>query len=219
GGSSAEEHGNSEDPEATAYVFTDMQSPERHGHAMQCYQTTHQRAAALLNWFDQVINTSIMRDLHDVNEKVKMKTLALRRERINLIKNKVEELGGKPLDIDLEAGWGDSDIDIDDLQRQINSAQIVKVAGGGNTLSDMDALHPRGASALIADMPSQEQIFVHVPKGQKVQNNAIHLDSDNGLVLQRAEDFPNTVVVSGTSQSAGRNLRSLSPVKAFFLVE
>ena len=40
--------------QATSYVFTDMQSDERHGHAGQCYNITYKRAAALLQWFDQV---------------------------------------------------------------------------------------------------------------------------------------------------------------------
>ena len=31
-----------------------MQSDERHAHAGQCYDITHKRAAALLQWFDQV---------------------------------------------------------------------------------------------------------------------------------------------------------------------
>ena len=94
-----------------------MQSTERHAHAEQCYVTTHQRAAALLQWFDQVrfmhsrlyldplcfiffilycfgsivqvLNTQILKDLTEVNEAVKGKTLDLRRERINLIKAKV----------------------------------------------------------------------------------------------------------------------------------
>jgi hypothetical protein len=39
----------------------------------------------------QVLNTQILKDLGDVNEAVKEKTLDLRRERINLIKAKVNK--------------------------------------------------------------------------------------------------------------------------------
>ena len=31
-----------------------MQCPQRHGHALQCYDVTMRRAAALLQWFDNV---------------------------------------------------------------------------------------------------------------------------------------------------------------------
>ena len=39
---------------ATNNIYTDMQSEERLGHALNCYGTTHKRAAALLQWFDNV---------------------------------------------------------------------------------------------------------------------------------------------------------------------
>merc|ERR1711997_1167608 len=35
---------------ATAYIFTDMQTAERHGHAGECYETTAKRCGALLQW-------------------------------------------------------------------------------------------------------------------------------------------------------------------------
>jgi hypothetical protein len=39
---------------AVNHIYSDMQIPERQKHAMQCYSTTHKRAAALLQWFDHV---------------------------------------------------------------------------------------------------------------------------------------------------------------------
>jgi hypothetical protein len=39
---------------ATNNIYVDMQSPDRHKHAGECYRTTHRRAAALLQWFDNV---------------------------------------------------------------------------------------------------------------------------------------------------------------------
>ncbi|KAF2345761.1 hypothetical protein FHG87_023484, partial [Trinorchestia longiramus] len=74
--------------QATEYVFTDMQSPDRHSHAQACYTTSHKRANALLQWFDTVINTTILKDLTAINDKVKEKTLELRKERVRLIKTK-----------------------------------------------------------------------------------------------------------------------------------
>ena len=40
--------------QATAYIFTDMQTPDRHGHALECYTVTSKRCGALLQWIHQV---------------------------------------------------------------------------------------------------------------------------------------------------------------------
>ena len=39
---------------ATAYIFTDMQTSERHAHAGECYETTAKRCGALLQWINMV---------------------------------------------------------------------------------------------------------------------------------------------------------------------
>ena len=39
---------------ATAYIFTDMQTAERHQHALDCYNTTSKRCGALLQWINMV---------------------------------------------------------------------------------------------------------------------------------------------------------------------
>ena len=39
---------------ATAYIFTDMQTMDRHQHALDCYSTTAMRCGALLQWINQV---------------------------------------------------------------------------------------------------------------------------------------------------------------------
>ena len=88
---------------ATAYIFTDMQTTERHQHAMDCYSTTAKRCGALLQWINQVIkriyvveyqtlaiikvvNNTIAKDLEDINHKVKESSTELRSERVRLIK-------------------------------------------------------------------------------------------------------------------------------------
>ena len=40
--------------QATAYIFTDMQTKERHAHALECYYVTSRRCGALLQWITQV---------------------------------------------------------------------------------------------------------------------------------------------------------------------
>ena len=57
---------------ATNNIYTDMQTPDRHSHANQCYTVTHKRAAALLQWFDHVSDRAVflqgeIREYFDVN--------------------------------------------------------------------------------------------------------------------------------------------------------
>merc|ERR1712218_188734 len=96
---------------ATAYIFTDMQTPERHQHALDCYSTTAKRCGALLQWINQVVNNTIAKDLDDINKKVKDASMGLRRERIRLIKIKAKEITGQ--DIELEAADIDTDVNVE----------------------------------------------------------------------------------------------------------
>lgn len=50
--------------QATAYIFTDMQTPERHSHAMECYSITAKRCGALLQWINQVCNNKYLMHSH-----------------------------------------------------------------------------------------------------------------------------------------------------------
>lgn len=44
---------------AIEHIYTDMQTPDRAAHAMQCYSVTQKRAAALLQWFDNVSTADV----------------------------------------------------------------------------------------------------------------------------------------------------------------
>ncbi|XP_060574312.1 uncharacterized protein LOC132732000 isoform X5 [Ruditapes philippinarum] len=79
---------------ATANIYTDMLTPSRCKHAFQCYDITWKRATALLQWFDNVIQGTIQKDLKKVTEEVKKVEKDLRAERIKLIRDKVAESGG-----------------------------------------------------------------------------------------------------------------------------
>lgn len=52
------------------------------------------RANALKQWLEQVLNMTISRDLYLINEDCKSRTSELRNERIRLIKNRIKELNG-----------------------------------------------------------------------------------------------------------------------------
>ncbi|XP_042228775.1 uncharacterized protein LOC121870864, partial [Homarus americanus] len=134
-----------------------MQSPERHDHAQSCYSTTHKRANALLQWFDTVINTTIMKDLNDINAKVKGKTLELRRERVRLIQEKVRELWGT--DIELDSTLRMQDVDVEQMARgMLTDGQVVKL-DGGDLESQRAGTPPLLSEDELAPMPSNNVIF------------------------------------------------------------
>ena len=113
---------------ATAYIFTDMQTAERHGHAGECYETTAKRCGALLQWINmvrahlivlgcqtlllnsQVVHSTIAKDLENSNAKVHEAATDLRKERIRLIKLKAKEITGE--DIDIEIGEINTDVKV-----------------------------------------------------------------------------------------------------------
>ncbi|XP_069944230.1 DNA repair protein RAD50 isoform X3 [Cherax quadricarinatus] len=141
---------------AAEYVFTDMQSPDRHDHAQSCYSTTYKRANALLQWFDTVINTTIMKDLHDINQKVMAKTLELRRERVRLIQEKAQQMWGT--NIDLDTTLGTTSVDLDQLSRGlVTDGQAVKV--DGDVESQRAGTPPPLSEDELAPMPSNTVIF------------------------------------------------------------
>nr|XP_053628345.1 uncharacterized protein LOC128685749 [Cherax quadricarinatus] len=133
-----------------------MQSPDRHDHAQSCYSTTYKRANALLQWFDTVINTTIMKDLHDINQKVMAKTLELRRERVRLIQEKAQQMWGT--NIDLDTTLGTTSVDLDQLSRGlVTDGQAVKV--DGDVESQRAGTPPPLSEDELAPMPSNTVIF------------------------------------------------------------
>ncbi|XP_064092284.1 uncharacterized protein LOC135205494 isoform X3 [Macrobrachium nipponense] len=142
---------------ATEYVFTDMQSNERHQHAQTCYTTTHKRANALLQWFDTVINNTIMKDLNDINERVQQKNLALRRERVRLIKTKAKELWGT--DIELDATLRTQDLDLEAYSKAgLTEGDVVKIEGS-EIETDRAGTPPPLSQEELAPVPSNTVIF------------------------------------------------------------
>ena len=79
-----------------------MQSLKRHTHALNCYQTTHRRAGALRQWLEQVLNSTIAKDLHELTEECKARTAELRAERIRLIRKRIKEITGNDINYEEE---------------------------------------------------------------------------------------------------------------------
>ncbi|KAK3597898.1 hypothetical protein CHS0354_042235 [Potamilus streckersoni] len=82
-------------------IYVDVKEDSRHKHAYDCYYVTYRRAYALLQWFDSVINGTILRDLNAATEECMKTEQGLRAERVRLIKQKIEENGGSTAGFDL----------------------------------------------------------------------------------------------------------------------
>merc|ERR1711936_821311 len=171
---------------ATAYIFTDMQTPERHQHALDCYSTTAKRCGALLQWINQVVNNTIAKDLDDINKKVKDASMGLRRERVRLIKIKAKEITGQ--DIELEAADIDTDVNV-----EVNLNELARTEGIDPSL--LATLTPAQLAAInsisdddLAPPPSEEDIFgkTEVLKQQFAEDN----DRIAQQVAEEGEDEP-----------------------------
>lgn len=56
--------------QAIQNAFTDIQSNASLKKALGVYQSTHKKIAALIQWFDKVINDTILKDLDKANTNV-----------------------------------------------------------------------------------------------------------------------------------------------------
>ncbi|RWS27935.1 uncharacterized protein B4U80_00203 [Leptotrombidium deliense] len=163
---------------AISYIFTDMQTQDRFQHALSCYETTLKRTAALRQWLEQVLNSTIARDLYEISEDCKVKSAELRAERIRLIKQRVKDTTGKDIDSigEMSLEMRDSGVD-SELEESLADEQLARLfdsRDGRRTTS----LTPNPTktpfylptplpSGDLAPIPSNEQIFGKI---QEVRN-------------------------------------------------
>lgn len=162
---------------ATNNIYTDMQSPQRHGHALQCYDVTMRRAAALLQWFDNVIKGTIQQDLKKATQEARDVEQKLRAERIRLIRAKVEESGGDVKGL-TEAGLkglteGFSSVDqskITDEDIDVKGVGVIKPERVDNQIDDSlkppDDGIPHAPTPVplseLAPLPSEDELFGNI---------------------------------------------------------
>ncbi|VVC35709.1 Hypothetical protein CINCED_3A008059 [Cinara cedri] len=65
------------------YLFTDLQVPERYGHALQVYKSFNKRAKALTQWLKQTTDETIHKDVEEVDERINDLSNKLNQERTN----------------------------------------------------------------------------------------------------------------------------------------
>lgn len=155
---------------ATNNIYTDIQSPQRHGHALQCYDTTMRRAAALLQWFDNVIKGTIQEDLKKATREAREIEQKLRAERIKLIRQKVQESGGdvqglNEADVSCDQGKiTDDDIDVKGVG-VIKPEKVDNQSDGGSMQTPDDGMPPAPTPiplAELAPLPSQDELFGNI---------------------------------------------------------
>ncbi|KAK7069127.1 hypothetical protein SK128_004112 [Halocaridina rubra] len=98
-----------------------------------------------------------MKDLHEVNERVKNKTLELRRERVRLIQEKVKELWGTEIELDSTLRFQDQDLE-QIAKAAVSEGDVIRVDG-----DELDAERagtpPPLSDEELAPLPSNTVIF------------------------------------------------------------
>lgn len=141
-------------------VYIDMQTNERHQHAFQCFNVTYRRAAALMQWFDSVLNNTISKDLDKARKELGTAELKLREERLKLIK---EKLGSAADNIVLPSG----DFDDDELEPELMAiAEPDENDGDGSNNLTVNDHPPKAPTPMplsdLAPPPSQDELFGNI---------------------------------------------------------
>lgn len=150
-------------------IYTDMADKNRHKHAQQCYDVTWKRAAALLQWFDNVIANTIQKDLKKITEEGRQIERELRAERIKLIRTKIEESGGDVKGLN-EAALMPDQTKLTDEDMDMKGIGITRPAPVGDDKGIPDAQNnepaPPAPTPLplseLAPMPSESDLFGNI---------------------------------------------------------
>lgn len=162
---------------ATNNIYVDMQSPDRHKHAGECYRVTHRRAAALLQWFDNVINTVIEKDILESTKEEAEASKKLRAERIKLLKAKVESQG-----LDAQVNIDDSakkELAMPDGEEEDVEIQAVIFKADGeddNSLRPAQDVPPAPTPVPLSELappPNNEALFGNIEQLKKQHEKEI----------------------------------------------
>ncbi|XP_041356021.1 serine/threonine-protein kinase dst2-like [Gigantopelta aegis] len=155
-------------------IYIDMQTPDRQKHALQCYSITHKRAAALLQWFDSVINKSIHKDMETATKSLGTKEGELRKERLRLIKERMgQELGPEAISDPEDTKGGEEEVNV-----SVSKPDVVTGAEGlSQGSADEQATlksgedHARDPTPLptneLAPAPSSDELFGNIEQLKK----------------------------------------------------
>ncbi|KAI6203835.1 hypothetical protein M3Y94_00602700 [Aphelenchoides besseyi] len=144
--------------------FTDIQSNSSLKKSLSVYQSTHKKIASLIQWFDKVINDTILKDLDKANTNVSKKQKQLREERLNLMKKKVKEEFGRDLKIKYDKNIPD-ETDDELLALEADQVKDQKDLPGKDLTEILNLSKPEGEDAVpivlkrLAPIPSKDALF------------------------------------------------------------
>nr|XP_054751462.1 uncharacterized protein LOC129257208 isoform X2 [Lytechinus pictus] len=156
-------------------IFTDMMHPDRHKHAMECYVTVYKRSAALIQWFEHVINKTINKDLEKTTRNCAAKQKELKMERMKLVQEKVKEKLGAEVASRLQTKSQANDAELAEEKDEPELAMLVDAdsvsQAGDDSLApegsaDVNAPTPLGLEEL-APTPAMDDIFGNIEELKK----------------------------------------------------
>lgn len=155
---------------ALQYIFTDLNSAERYRVALECYSSMYKRSAALVQWFDRVINKTIVTDLETVKRECAAKQRELKVERLNLIREKIREKAGDEVADKLKIAEGSDEETETEEAELVDLVEADRVSQAGDEAeegtSDDTGPTPLPTEELAAT-PSMNDIFGNIEELKK----------------------------------------------------
>ncbi|XP_077866725.1 uncharacterized protein LOC100370218 isoform X2 [Saccoglossus kowalevskii] len=169
-------------------------------------ETRNNLIAALVQWFDQVINGTIMTDINTANKAVDAKKRELRAERIKLIKEKIKISQGTDVTTEYNAQIGSSDFQDDPDAELARLVEADAVSMAGDLSQSLPESKEDGAAAPtplpageLAPPPTSDDLFgnieelkkqheeelVQLEKAQKVNKARADQDLQDKLARRR----------------------------------
>ncbi|KAI6227366.1 hypothetical protein M3Y99_01258800 [Aphelenchoides fujianensis] len=174
-------------------AMSDIQSNASLKKALSVYQSTHKKIASLIQWFDKVINETILKDLDKANTNVAKKQKQLREERLNLMKKKVKEEFGRDLKIKYDKNIPDES-DEELLALEADQVKDQKDLPGKDLTEILNLSRPEGEDAVpivlkrLAPIPSKDALFGDVKqKLTELDNTRNSLQKRNLQMREKSE--------------------------------
>uniref|UniRef100_A0A914XMV8 Uncharacterized protein n=1 Tax=Plectus sambesii TaxID=2011161 RepID=A0A914XMV8_9BILA len=151
-------------------AFNDIQTNATLKKALTVYKYTHKKVAALIQWFDQVINETILKDLEKANSEVGKVQKALRQERLRLIKDRVKTKLGRDIKIEYDDSDYEDETDEELLALEADRVNDQNDLPGKTLTSLLNLSQPDGRQPTplptkdLAPIPSKDALFGDVAK-------------------------------------------------------
>uniref|UniRef100_A0A8R1DRN2 Uncharacterized protein n=1 Tax=Caenorhabditis japonica TaxID=281687 RepID=A0A8R1DRN2_CAEJA len=155
-------------------AFRNVESDSETKKALKVFQETQQKVAALIQWFDKVINDTIRKDLDQANNELIKKQKALREERLALMK----KLAKSQLDVDMKIDY--DDVADDELERELKELER-------QALRDVDKLKEADVNGIL-EMGTQKNVVTPLNKLAPLPSK----DALFGDVRQKLDEYDET---------------------------